>query len=336
MPPDSKTPEIVAHYDCATLDELVAKHAEDVSAEGMLLRTASALGVGKLVDFEVQLQSGKSVLSGAGRVAWKRDAPDGERPAGVAIKFVDLDEAGRAVVEQFLAARMTQAGEFDLVPPATAAKKTVLGMGSPFASASVPHGSAPATPPASSEPPRSKTALGLSPVQVSPSPEKAARVGTHLGLAPPTVSAGLVLDEPSSPAVLPASRPQATSDIDQGWLEPAKGSAKGDGKAPSTAAKGAPRPEEGTSPGRRGAWFLVGLLVLLAVAACSYRFRAQIHDAGLPAIPTIDGLPAWLSGDSPTSETSAPAAAPAPSPLPASPPPPQPPAPKGKSGGSRK
>jgi uncharacterized protein (TIGR02266 family) len=180
MPPNPKTSEIVADYPSATIEELVANHSKDVSEGGMLLRASSSIPTGRLVDFTVRLATAQVALTGAGRIVWKRDVPEGERPSGVGVKFVDLDELSRTLVDRLVAARKETISEYDRPPSAPGAAKTVLGL---------------AAPPA------------------------AARVGTRLGLAPAVVPASLVLDEQSSPTVKPPppSKPDATSEIDEGW-----------------------------------------------------------------------------------------------------------------------
>jgi hypothetical protein len=147
----------------------------------MLLRASSSIPTGRLVDFTVRLATAQVVLTGAGRIVWKRDAPDGDRPSGVGVKFVDLDEPSRNLVDRLVAARKEALSEYDRPPPASGAAKTVLGLAAP--------------------------------------PVAAARVGTRLGLAPAVVPASLVLDEQSSPTIKPPppSKPDATSEIDEGW-----------------------------------------------------------------------------------------------------------------------
>jgi Tfp pilus assembly protein PilZ len=303
MPPDKETPGIVARYPSATTDELVAKHAQDVSESGILLRASSTLPIGKLVHFEIELSNGEVVLTGAGRIAWRRDAPDGERPAGVGVKFLDLDEVSQGLVDRLLAAKKEVVSEFERPPAAEGAAKTVLGLGSPF--------------------------------ELAPAGEKA-RVGTRLGLAPPIVPATLVLGEQSSPSVEPLAspRPQSTSDIDKGWLDeaktgkrqvaPALAEAPSEAKTPLAPAiekpldrqvppiepakvsRATPEPapafEATEAPAgvpRRRTWWWVVLLVIATVVGV-YRFRDSLHRAGLaPAIPTIPGLPGWLSEDEP-------------------------------------
>src|SRR5690606_27847594 len=46
-------------------------------------------------------------MQGVGRVVWKRDQAnaDPERPAGMGVKFIKIDEESRAVIEKLLASR---------------------------------------------------------------------------------------------------------------------------------------------------------------------------------------------------------------------------------------
>jgi uncharacterized protein (TIGR02266 family) len=223
MAPDPNTDEIVARYTSTTIDDLVAKYAHDVSEGGMLLRSSSTLPIGKLVNFEVRLSDENVVLVGTGRIAWKREAPDGDRPAGVGVKFVDLDDASQALVDRLLAAKGDALGEFDRAPSPAAAEtaKTVMGLGSPFLAEPVHEPVGSVSLPTADET-RGRTKLGVSPVVLTP--EERERVGTRLGLAAPVASAGLLLGDQSSPSVeaLPPVREEATSDIDAAWGDEAK------------------------------------------------------------------------------------------------------------------
>jgi uncharacterized protein (TIGR02266 family) len=221
MARDPNMGEIVARYASATVAELVAKYAHDVSEGGMLLRSSCSLPIGKLVNFEVRLSSGEVVLSGAGRIAWKRDAGDVDRPPGVAVRFVDLDDASRALVDRLLSAKGDAIGEFDRAPAPTETAKTVMGLGAPFLADAVPgrESVGSASPPSADET-RGRTKLGFSPIVLTP--DERARVGTRLGLAPPVASAGLVLGDQSSPSVEASLHEEATSDIDAGWGDEAK------------------------------------------------------------------------------------------------------------------
>ncbi len=98
--------------EAATLGEFIDRHARDVGARGIFLRTTSPSPLDTLVQLEIQLASGQTVLSGLGRVVWRRDAiqATADRAAGMGVKFVKLDERSRAFVGGLVTAR-AEAGQ---------------------------------------------------------------------------------------------------------------------------------------------------------------------------------------------------------------------------------
>ena len=71
-------------YKSATVDEFIENHAHDVSRGGIYIKTASPFPPGTLLKFEIRLASDQAVITGVGRVVWKRETTQGtgERPAG--------------------------------------------------------------------------------------------------------------------------------------------------------------------------------------------------------------------------------------------------------------
>jgi uncharacterized protein (TIGR02266 family) len=99
-------------YPVATVDDFIEGHALDVSARGLCLEGDRAIGVGTLVEFDIQISGNRSVLTGAGRVAWVRraSASTPDRPPAIGVRFVELDEASQEVLRRLLA-RKPDAGE---------------------------------------------------------------------------------------------------------------------------------------------------------------------------------------------------------------------------------
>src|SRR5258708_32820391 len=81
-------------YKSATVDEFIENHAHDVSKGGIYIKTANPFPPGTLLKFEIRLASDQAVITGVGRVVWKRDAPqaNGERPAGAGGEFIKIDD----------------------------------------------------------------------------------------------------------------------------------------------------------------------------------------------------------------------------------------------------
>lgn len=64
-------------YKSATVDEFIENHALDVSRGGIYVKTGSPFPPGTLLKFEIRLASDQAVITGVGRVVWKRDGNQG-------------------------------------------------------------------------------------------------------------------------------------------------------------------------------------------------------------------------------------------------------------------
>ncbi len=91
-------------YKSATVDEFIENHAHDVSRGGIYIKTANPFPPGTLLKFEIRLASDQAVIAGVGRVVWKRDAgsANGERPAGMGVKFIKIDEPSKSVIDKLV------------------------------------------------------------------------------------------------------------------------------------------------------------------------------------------------------------------------------------------
>src|ERR1700722_3491628 len=89
-------------YKSATVDEFIENHAHDVSRGGIYIKTANPFPPGTLLKFEIRLASDQAVIAGVGRVVWKRDPTqsDGDRPAGMGVKFIKIDEPSKTVIDK--------------------------------------------------------------------------------------------------------------------------------------------------------------------------------------------------------------------------------------------
>src|SRR5579862_9571798 len=101
----AKVVSLNVRYKSATVDEFIENHSHDVSKGGIFVKTATPFAPGTLLKFEIRLAGDKSVISGVGRVVWKREASSaGEgRPAGMGVKFIKIDDASRAIIDRLIA-----------------------------------------------------------------------------------------------------------------------------------------------------------------------------------------------------------------------------------------
>ena len=125
-PPKGKRapPLLKVKYKSATVDAFIEQYALDLSRDGIFVKTAKPPAAGAPLKFEFLLQSGEPVLSGVGRVAWRRtQQAEPGHPPGMGLKFLKLSTESRAVVERAIAARGGERSRFEhqvgaeLAPP---------------------------------------------------------------------------------------------------------------------------------------------------------------------------------------------------------------------------
>ena len=82
----------------------VEKFSINVSRGGIFIRTREPREVDALVRFEFQLQDGKPVFRGEGKVVWVKDFnPDvPTKPHGMGLKFTRLDRKSRELINRIL------------------------------------------------------------------------------------------------------------------------------------------------------------------------------------------------------------------------------------------
>src|SRR5215216_2631215 len=105
--PRAKVLTMTVRYKSATLDEFIEHHSHDVSRGGMFIKTPSPFPPGTLLKFEVKIAEDQKVIQGVGRVVWKRESEgsDRERPNGMGVKFIKIDDASRKTIDQLVGSR---------------------------------------------------------------------------------------------------------------------------------------------------------------------------------------------------------------------------------------
>jgi uncharacterized protein (TIGR02266 family) len=102
-----KVVSLQVRYKSATVDEFIENHSHDVSRGGIFVKTPSPFVPGTLLKFEIRLAGDVSVIVGVGRVVWKREpnveGTTAERPAGMGVKFIKIDDASRAIIDRLVA-----------------------------------------------------------------------------------------------------------------------------------------------------------------------------------------------------------------------------------------
>ena len=100
----SRRIEVHARVDYGTPHNFYAAETANIGVGGLFIATENLLQVGRAIALNLDLPE-SGTLSLKGEVAWRRPSPSGEGPAGLGIKFVELQEEMRDAIEQFLEKR---------------------------------------------------------------------------------------------------------------------------------------------------------------------------------------------------------------------------------------
>ncbi len=84
-------------------DDFVSEVATNLSRSGMFIRVKKPEPPGSVLDFSFRLGDDFSLIEGKAEVVWTRPLPDGpDRPPGMGVKFIELDDVSEKVLEQIL------------------------------------------------------------------------------------------------------------------------------------------------------------------------------------------------------------------------------------------
>src|SRR5882724_3198917 len=113
--PRAKVLTMTVRYKSATVDEFIEHHSHDVSRGGIYIKTPSPFLPGTLLKFEIRIADDKPMLQGVGRVVWKREAPGAgpDKPAGMGVKFIKVDEASRALIDRLVVSKGDAMSAYD-------------------------------------------------------------------------------------------------------------------------------------------------------------------------------------------------------------------------------
>ena len=92
------------------------EYSANISMTGMFIQTESPKPPGSVFIFEIWLGEEYRLVHGLGEVVWIREHHESEdRPAGMGIRFLKIDEESLGVVERIIAEHVQKGGEiFDL------------------------------------------------------------------------------------------------------------------------------------------------------------------------------------------------------------------------------
>jgi uncharacterized protein (TIGR02266 family) len=152
----ARVPGLTVRYKSATNDEFIDNQSLDVSVGGVFVKTQTPFAPGTLLKLEIIVAGESSSLTGVGRVVWKREPTQAaaERPAGMGVKFIKIDDVSRQTIDRLVTAALA-------APPAE-----------PTAAAPLPKPSAPPPRAVTPAPPPARAALkGTVPWDPSPAAE---------------------------------------------------------------------------------------------------------------------------------------------------------------------
>lgn len=236
------------------LNDFVDELSANVSAGGMFLRTGNPHPVGSIFEFEFRLGDDFTLIEGKAQVVWVRRRPDGDRPAGMGVRFVELDDESRRVVLRMVAEHAGRGGDpFELEDGgrSEAAAGAKDGSAEPAVAASAtaedeldakppPRDAAPAGPVTAADDP-TDNATGASapaPTEPGPSPELPGAAAD-----PPTDSRGGRRRRAGLAWLLAAAALAVATLL---WLEPAPGIPEA--TSPAAASDAAPIPAAPPAP----------------------------------------------------------------------------------------
>jgi uncharacterized protein (TIGR02266 family) len=278
----------------------------DLSREGLFIAAVHPLAIGKRISLEIAAAGEPSPWPALGRVVWVREQDqDHERPAGMAVKFIDVEDSVIAAIDRLIETReRTEPGLGISDPEASAApapptrERTMLGVGAR------PVSVAPVVVPA---PGREATILGVGGMSREPSadprepslaidlvskkgpstrpPRPEPRLEPTPQPAPaPAPPPAMASEPPPAPVAVPASTPppamvQAPALAAMHESEPPPAPVRSAPRAPAPS----PVPDEDDSPisdapprRRSGVGWVVLLLLLAGGGAAGYVYRARV------------------------------------------------------------
>lgn len=97
---------ILVQFRFNTFEDFLAEYSTDISVGGMFLRTDHPRPEGALIYLQFALRDGSKLIEGLGKVV-RVNPPGGNRPAGMGVEFVNLDEDSRGLIEEIVAVKLT-------------------------------------------------------------------------------------------------------------------------------------------------------------------------------------------------------------------------------------
>jgi len=125
----SSTAPIRIRLRYASFDAFIDKFAPNVTRGGVFIASRTPLPIGSAFAFEIQLAGGEVALAGDGKVTWVKafDAAAPQKPHGMGVQFLRLDNPSRDLLNRILARKAATAAA---APPGATAKTPMALAGS--------------------------------------------------------------------------------------------------------------------------------------------------------------------------------------------------------------
>ena len=102
--------EVVLEFE--HFSSFISEYSANISLGGMFVKTDQPREPDTEFRFEVRLADDAPLISGLAKVLWVREAEESsERPVGMGVRFLQLEEEGRALIEQIVHEHMARGGQ---------------------------------------------------------------------------------------------------------------------------------------------------------------------------------------------------------------------------------
>jgi len=108
----SSTAPVRIRLRIASFDAFIEKFAPNVTRGGVFIASRTPLPIGSTFAFEIQLAAGEVALAGDGKVTWVKafDPVAPQKPHGMGVQFLRLDNPSRELLNKMLARKAAAAG----------------------------------------------------------------------------------------------------------------------------------------------------------------------------------------------------------------------------------
>ena len=138
--------EVVLEFE--HFSSFISEYSANISLGGMFVKTEKPRLPETVFRFEVRLADDAPLIAGLAKVLWVREAAEGDdRPRGMGVRFLQLEDVGRELIEQIVREHMARGGEvFRLEEGAEMAAEEAAVTGEAESEAAPPAASEPTVP----------------------------------------------------------------------------------------------------------------------------------------------------------------------------------------------